>query len=638
MARLKIEKIKYEGDNYWFESPSFNNGIVIIEGSNGTGKTTLTSLIYYCLSGDVPYFSKGSNNVHNEIVNDSNNYVELIININTDTYKIRRFIGSNDLTVFGKDESVEVYPIFRTKNEKMVFSDWLLEKLSIDVVDIYQGNISYKINIKDLFRLIYHNQELDPHYIFKQPEVSNFVSDSELLRKTIFQLLVGKKFSEYYNQLTEFKKVESMRNLSLALLNEYTKIVDTVDDLKNDLNIVHLIEQRKLITEQLERLERYKKNLKKEPNLSNEINSEIEFIKKEIFRGELRRNELLKETNSILEELSNLQKLKKDQIIETTHIKKIIYTHEKLNLFSPDTCPYCLREVHREQNKCICGNVIQEDSYQKYFYDSNEYEDLLKRKQKSIETIDLAIDACQNELASNKEKIISQELFIKNNKKNLSKIIDDLDTKVDINKISNVDDQIYEIKGQLFSISQKIAIEEKKNELIRRYNESDDKYKTIKVRLVELESLAKQEIMEIIIHFNQKYNQLMMNALQNCRSAKISLEDYMPIIDNGLYREASSRVPIRLLYYFTLLYLSLKYDQITFPKFLLIDTPETAGIDSDNLIKSINQYDLLLDEDTKKIPHQIILTTGENKYPADYKKWVVLNLSKENPLLRRKEK
>ena len=82
MGRLAVRRVVYSGKNYSFESPYLNDGIVIMEGVNGHGKSTFMDLIYYGLGGRVPAFNKSdedSSSKHNEIYNDENNYVEIEI-------------------------------------------------------------------------------------------------------------------------------------------------------------------------------------------------------------------------------------------------------------------------------------------------------------------------------------------------------------------------------------------------------------------------------------------------------------------------------------------------------------------------------------------------------------------------------
>ena len=81
MGRLAIRRVVYSGDKYSFESPYLNDGIVIMEGVNGHGKSTFMNLIYYGLGGRVQAFNKNDDNdskKHNEIFYDTNNYVEII--------------------------------------------------------------------------------------------------------------------------------------------------------------------------------------------------------------------------------------------------------------------------------------------------------------------------------------------------------------------------------------------------------------------------------------------------------------------------------------------------------------------------------------------------------------------------------
>ncbi|WP_323097547.1 hypothetical protein, partial [Serratia marcescens] len=89
----------------------------------------------------------------------------------------------------------------------------------------------------------------------------------------------------------------------------------------------------------------------------------------------------------------------------------------------------------------------------------------------------------------------------------------------------------------------------------------------------------------------------------------------------------------RFLYFMTMLQLSL-LDDTPFPRLLLIDTPENIGIDNENLKRLL---DCLNDiENPKNLDYQIILSTGEGKYPESLKDNVVIKLSDGNKLLTKK--
>ncbi|HAL1993244.1 TPA: ATP-binding protein, partial [Escherichia coli] len=156
-----------------------------------------------------------------------------------------------------------------------------------------------------------------------------------------------------------------------------------------------------------------------------------------------------------------------------------------------------------------------------------------------------------------------------------------------------------------------------------------------KAKLVveKLEASAAQELIEKIKDFSKYYNKFMKLSLPDCRSAEISSDDYMPLINNGDYKEASANVHKRFLYFVTLLQMSL-VDDIPFPRLLLIDTPENIGIDNDNLKRMIGCLDAL--ENPNNVDYQVILSTGVKKYPDSFKGNVILQLSKANKLLKQK--
>lgn len=631
MGNLLIHKVIYSGDKFSFESPQLKDGLSIIEGSNGSGKSTFMNFIYFGLSGKVEEFSSSNRETHAEIIHDTNNYIQLDISIDKKPYQLKRFINSNDITVLHASGEVFILPIHRSKNEKHTFSDWILEELGISVVEVFQGINSFKINFKDLFRLIYHNQELNPRKIFKPEDSDNFIADSEVVRKIIFELLLGKTFSDYYGTLARFKEEERNRNIAKSLLEEYVVISRTLDRNKEDLNLVFLNDSKLEHEQQLGKLYTYRNSLKIDRPKSTKGLNEINSLKSQIQENELTLISLKKKLNELVDELLKLERLQDNVVLEVTQIKKIVHSHEKLNLFSADTCPYCLREVDRQKGHCVCGEEIDENQYERFFYNSDEYLDILKSKQKSVETIKIAIQACLEERMKLDVEILSSNKTNEDAKNRIAELVQGLESNVDVSRLNDVDDQILKTKEELALIEQTIQVETKRSELNQRVQRANALVEQLRNQLKILEVQAVKDIEEKVRDFNIIYNDLMTSTLKNCRNAQIGLDDYMPIIDGGAYREASSSVAIRLMYYLTLLSQSLSNQTVKFPKLLIIDTPETAGVDQENLVKCISQIGKVTKD--AKIQYQIILTTGLNKYPSDYQNNVVLTLSDEKRLL-----
>ena len=147
-----------------------------------------------------------------------------------------------------------------------------------------------------------------------------------------------------------------------------------------------------------------------------------------------------------------------------------------------------------------------------------------------------------------------------------------------------------------------------------------------------IEAKAHGDMKSTVSSFSHVYSDLMKDSVANCRRARID-SDYMPIINKGEYLEFSAVVAKRLMYFLTLLRISLEKDNTNFPKFLLIDTPDTAGIDDVELKKVL----LKITEVVANIDSgewQVILTTGLNTYPDEHKNLVVETITKQDRLLK----
>ena len=661
MGLMRVNKLVYEGNKYYFESKEFDQNIVLIEGDNGTGKSTFCNLIYFALGGEVPIFRKNNDKRHDEITSDSDNYVELYISINDDSYLLRRYFGDNEVTVipykrviektysedkrilieekvrfcFSEDKT-EIYPVNRSK-DAYVFSDWILGKLEISVVELFHGYNTFKINISDLMRLIYHDQQPNPEGIYKKPDTnSTYVSDSELVRKAIFELLVGKAYSEYYDSIVEEKKLSREKSLAKEVVNEYTLLADKMRKNGEAKNVSFLQKEISDKEQQIDKLHDARQAFKRNRSGSNTINQDIESCKSELIDCELRLSRLKEKLISALDERYKLNVVRNESASEIKRIEKVIFSHDQLNLFTSDTCPYCLSHVERVEGHCVCGASIEEEQYERFFYTSKEYKDILKTKLKTLSTIKTAYDDCDSEVQSTKKEIDSIEKKSVVLREKLQEMLGRVDEIVDIESLNDIDDKILQLREDVANLNRLLEIESKLERFQNDFDLVSSKAKEAELRRKGLEVNAQQDVTSKVNAFSKKYDELMKNTLPDCRSAKITLDNYLPSINDGLYRETSSLVSIRLMYFITLMHLALSDESVTFPRFLLIDTPETAGIELEHLINCIRQLEEL---QNYGVDFQVIISTGLNKYPESLKDSRVLFMpdkQKGNMLLKEK--
>jgi DNA repair exonuclease SbcCD ATPase subunit len=631
MGALRINKITYQGDKYYYESPIFDKNIVLVEGPNRTGKSTLFDLMYYGLGGKVDQFSVKSKNKHEEIVLDKNNSVTVDILIDRVPFKLIRKIGENSILIIQDSGDSELLPINRNLMEDYIFSDWILTKLNISVFDINQGSKTFKLNFSDLCRLIYHNQSTDPSLIYKPAENRGFVSDSLYVRKAIFEVLVGKSLLEYYQALSDLKSSLKDRDSAKSLYNEYKNLVTELvgnSDIKNIQFINNEIKEKESYLEKLTTLR--KQSIKIVPSPENII-SNIDKLKHKKQATEYKKHKSFEQNRLLTNELSKVIQGKKDVEMDIDRISKIILTHNQLSLFSPDTCPYCLHEVSRHPDKCICGADVDEENYQRFFYSSSEYQEILKSKIKSIESFNRIIENLATEIEYTEKVLLTRDEQLTKVDSHLSEALSELIVEVDMSNLEEIDDKIIELKEDISELFQLKKLEGKLESYDKDYDEKDRVYKSKDKTFKQKEIDASNQLESKIIEFSKTYNDLMKDSLIDVRKAEIDPDTYLPIINGGVYREASSGVATRFLYFLSLLRISMK-DNIPFPKFLLVDTPETAGIDSNNLDLVLSKVQALEKEFGSDF--QAIIATGVKKYPESMKDCVLIRLSRSDRLLK----
>jgi hypothetical protein len=633
MARLTLRQLRYEGDKYIFISPLFSNGVVIVEGENGAGKSTFSDLLYFAMGGNVAKFKREGRNKHIEVTSDTNNFVELTVEINAETFKFKRYIGINEIAVFSETEMIGVFPVFRSKDVKETFSDWVLAKIGIDGFNLYFSRYKGRISFSDLFRLIYHDQAQDADRIYKQHDNDgNLVSDSSAFRKAIFEILVGRASTEYYSALDELNKISKDLNEAKAGVTVFGKAIAKLGNTE-DWNTTKISEELGKVESQLEKLQALRTSLRASGS-SGDTQSVLSDLRNKLDSAQVNLTDTNSELGKIQSELTSLQELKRTLILEVTQIKKIIFTHEQLQLFSPDTCPYCLSQVHRPHGKCICASPIDEMQYERFFYSTAEYLGILKAKQRNVETVSTGIENCEDQIKALRTKASGLQQETATQQQRISSAVAAKALPMDFSKLDEIDNKIVDLRTRQETLINQLALERDRQSLEDQLASLESAKTGKQAEVDRLEAESRQQMHSLVDKFNEKYNALLKETVSNCRRAKID-DDYMPVINDGDYVEASAIVPKRLMYFLTLLSLSLEFEEINYPRFLLIDTPDTAGIDDDNLRKAIAKIPEVIG--AKDIANcQVILTTGVDMYPPALTNSVILKITKADRLLKKR--
>jgi len=635
MGRLKINRVHYNGDKYTYSSPLLTDGVNIIEAGNGGGKSTFSALICYALGDYVHMFNFAKTEVHKEVKNDTNNFVLLEMEINQESYWVKRYFGkkqNNMIIVRDKSGNEEALYLNRQHmpEGQSTYSDWLLLKLGIEVVDVWQGASHFKVNFTDIFRLIHYDQGTEPKKIYKEHKTdNNFISDSANIRKVIFELLVGHRFSDYYAMLGQLREYEKQRDAKRILFDNFGVLATEMGYDISSLPSSELL--RKLTEERLElqRIQLLRQDVRSRKSDSSKFELQIQQLRQGLVQREQELAEAQKHLSNVSFEQRDLIELKEELIREVSHINKIIFSHNTLHIFSPDHCPCCFNKVERISGICLCGAEIQEGQSEHFFYNSQEYVEILRSKQKSVETIDVAINSCGKEISSLQEAIKQIHLSLDSIRNQLKEA--EQHTNSNNQELLQLNERVYHLRNSIQDTDNRIKMIEKYEGIERAYNKAKSDFSTLQTKVRSTQNAIELLINAQTKRFNDIYNGFMTKTLREVTSAEIN-EDYMPVLNDGVYREASSDVPKRFLYFLTLLSMSLDTkNRIPFPQFLLIDTPENLGIDKDNLDKCMDRISELLSSD-----YQIILTTGLGKYPTSLADFVKQTIPDGEKLLQLK--
>jgi len=634
MGNLIIRKVIYSGDNYKFESPELENGINIIVGDNGSGKSTFSYFIDYGLGGTIKPFNRDNKTEkYREIATDSNNYIVLEIEINSTKYSLKRFIGHNDIFI-SDGENVEKFAINRHKEyAPKVFSDWLLEKLDITIFDVNLGAKFWTFNFSDLFRLLYYDQDTEPKKIYKTPSNDNFISDSIIIRKTIFEVLLGISSVEYFQRMNELKSAERLKGDAKGRYEGFLALHSNIN-FEEESNSTSIIEEYE---EQLKKLKHERDLYTKDNSEVNEKTLYLTTLQSELINLELDISNNKIKSQNINTEIYSIEKMYKELESEISDIKKTIFTHEQLNLFSMQVCPFCMNtKKDRKDGHCICGEKFNENGYEKFVYNSSEYKKILQHKEKSLKTIETALNSYNKEVS---ELNNQTEIKIKKSselKTDLIQAVNSIEFSGNAEFIDSLNDKMIEVKSNILEEKKKEGLISTYKLLKSTFESKNIDYENKLNAFKTAQNTFEKNNFKTIEEFNAVYNQLMINSSAKCEKAEID-EDYMPILNDGYYLNKSADVPKRLMYYFTILSLSLKLKNVKHPRFLLIDTPESVGIDEGNLKIDLSELDYAislskLDENSLIPSYQVILTTGVDKYPSKYEDRVVLRFNTQDGL------
>ena len=603
---LNIKKLYAFKDGKEVIELKFHNGLNVIYGSNGSGKTSAIQLLAYVLGSTIYNWKEEAG---------SCDYVMAEIYVNESTITIGREISDTmaGMSIFfgTYEESIKAgrsgwfsYP-YAISTNKESFSQRIFEILNIP--EAKSDGIN-NLTLHQILRLVYNNQSDSATSIFNDEKF-----DSAIKREFVSNYLLGLYDDDLYNNKLEYIKKDKELTKIIAELKGLLLLIDGQDiDFKSDS--LHSISEQLQgkIDSIIEAIEKHK-----ESETRIKFSNEVKAISAE---------QLVKDKNKLISlevELSQIQYNIADstKFIEELE-NKLLAINDSIRFSGSfkfkefDTCPSCFTKLPTAHDDIKCSLCGTEDP------DSAKQVNYARMKNEII----IQIRESQNLLEKNKKKSDGILLQIKSLKSGMRK---------EVNKVSVVSSSLNSHDDSLlYSKYKEIGELEERLDSLGRMESVYSKIRTLQTLRDNLQarvtflqdSISKKEydLQLKMPALKEKISKYMEEVLtkdveniddphdkaefSNITSIDFDLASNRIVVNNKVSFSESSMYYLNNALHIALLKLSLVDPNVRFPRLLILDGIENGGME-DARSKGIQKTLKEIADEYCGIRHQVIITT-----------------------------
>lgn len=580
---------------------NFHNGINVLYGQNGGGKTSIIQLLVYVLGYDV-----------NKWVNEALlcEYVYAEVELNGQTVTLRRkindkvkqslYISFDDLAI-SLNKSIDgwlEYPYSISKNKES-FSQKIF-----NILDIPENRVDGDVNmtLHQLLRFMYKKQSDSATYILNYEEW-----DSALKREAIQDYLLGFYDDDLYEAKINLKKYEK----------ELIKFGNEIKSIRTILTSADIDFENNTLEEFIENID--------EENIS--IYEEIKTIKEKELSNYTEQNETIGKLanenlsikNDLIKTSDDLALMKMDiednayfiaELIDKISSIKDSIKLKKLstNLIDFEMCPSCFTKIEKtKKDNCSLCNAENPSELIEL--------NLLKMKNE----LELQLVESNNISAMKYEKIIElentqiiQESYLEDSTKKLNIVMNSIDM--------TREDALFKLFNQIGVNKEKIETFQKLDKLSKKIGElviDRDKaqinasacIETIETRLQIIQS--RKDIVSDSIHSKMrvllKEDIAEKDDFSNVEKVFFDFSKNEISINSKTVFSESSMYLINNLLHFSIFLTSLEKDFLRVPKLLILDGIENGGMSE----QRSKNFQNILKKHTEHIEYQyqIFITT-----------------------------
>ena len=611
----------------------FHSGLNIIRGSNGSGKSTITDLIFFALGGELDKWKKHALMCDEVVaeVNLSGTVVTLKREIDSKSQRpMQIFFGGFEKSLSSAIDGWTLINFARdTNGNRLSFSQAMFRVLNLPEIP---GDGGSNITMHQILRLMYVDQASPFQRIFKAERF-----DAKDTREAISELLMGIGGYELYSLRLERRATKTLFDQAK---DKYSSFLKAKMSFEQNFNLINIQAESSNIKLELEGQRKRLQNIDDEEISQKDISKEANDRRRNLFE------EMSKTRKSVIL-LEHEQKALEIEIADSQsfieHLSELLSEFEKsaaafvsLGAIKFAHCPSCLTKLKEQHDRSchLCGNDFTDEERR-----SKAMQVRLDLEGQLDESKALQIERLADLSEAKRMLGASRREFTK-----LTRQLDDIaNLPVDgrsalVSEISRnigkLESRLVEL-GKLGGMAEDLEkLEKEKTRLNELLLELDDKIKASESSRNKRRRIVMTRINEGAKFFIRK-DMPEHNDFEELDDFKFNFEDDWFAVngDPNISTSASGMVMLKNSLVLGILKASLEDPKMLFPRFVIQDNGEDKGMVGDRVRhfqKTISEWS---DSITKQ--HQIILTTSSLNPSLDDEKYLVgPSYTKQNRTLR----
>lgn len=581
----------------------FHNGVNIIRGENGSGKSTIADFMFYILGGEFENWKKvpaQCDEVQAEILT-TRGALSLKREVGKRKTPIRVFFGTMAQAADAGLDGWQRFPLSR-QGEHESFSQMMFRSMYIPEA---QSEGASNITMHQMLRLLYSDQHTPPGRLFR------FESqwDTRALRTAVGNLICGVDDYESYEISLKIRDLENEFDEARRALSALISVLPSDEALNNPDSIASQISQ----------LEREREEIDFRISRVDEIIDESD-VKAFVSEGRAFRNRLektRKEIDSLERDISrldyDLEDIERYLGFLNDMIEKVQFAEQSslaIGSIEFSQCPACLSELQKPENEhtChVCGSETDPESQRSRYnvirldFEMQLRESLQLQSQKTSQREEAKRDLRQ---------------LLSSYKKDLSEFTTKYDTGSAPREAYLAEQNLRagQIGREVEYLTKSLDTAEKVRALSERKADIQSQLETLKSRKEALDSSAFKRKRVALTRVSDIAASILRDdnkeqpEFKTAQNVAVDFADDAMLVDGDLNFAESSNVILKNACILSLFLAAGEDRKFYHPRFALFDNIEDKGMQVE---RSHNFQRIIVERATElQVPYQVIFTTS----------------------------